>query len=92
MDEYLALPGEIMRVIVTTAAYGCGTWSVTLWEEHRLRVLRETFGDERDEVTREWRTLHKEELYDLYCWPNIIEVNKSRRMRWVRYVAGIVRG
>jgi hypothetical protein len=31
------------------------------------RVLRGIFGDKRDEVTREWRKLHNEELHDLYC-------------------------
>jgi hypothetical protein len=51
--------------------YGCETWSVTLREEHRLRVfenrvLRGIFGSERDEVTGEWRILHNEELNDLY--------------------------
>jgi hypothetical protein len=35
------------------------------------RVLRRIFGPQRDEVTGEWR-LHNEELYDLYCSPNII--------------------
>jgi hypothetical protein len=30
------------------------------------RVLRRIFGSKRDEVTGEWRRLHKEELYDLY--------------------------
>ena len=29
-------------------------------------VLREVFGSKRDEVTREWRKLHNEELSDLY--------------------------
>jgi hypothetical protein len=29
--------------------------------------LRKTFGHKRDEKTVEWRTLHKEELNDLYC-------------------------
>jgi hypothetical protein len=30
------------------------------------RVLRRVFGLKRDEVTWEWRKLHKEELSDLY--------------------------
>ena len=35
------------------------------------RVLRRVFGPKRDEVTGEWRKLHKEELRDLYYLPNI---------------------
>jgi hypothetical protein len=38
------------------------------------RVLRGTFGPERDEVTGEWIILHKEELYALYSLPDIIRV------------------
>jgi hypothetical protein len=58
-------------------SYGCETWSVTLREEHRLRVfenrvLRRIFGPKRDEVTGDWRRLHNEELNDLYSSPNII--------------------
>ena len=45
------------------------------------RVLRRVFGPKRDEVTREWRKLHNEELNDLYPLPNIVRVVKSRRMR-----------
>ena len=41
----------------------------------------------RDEVTREWRKLHNEELNDLYSLPNIVRVIKSRRMRWAGHVA-----
>jgi len=56
-----------------------------LREERRLRlfenrVLRRIFGPKRDEVTREWRKLHNEELNDLYSSPNIIRVLKSRIM------------
>ena len=45
------------------------------------RVLRGVFGSKRDEVTREWRKLHNEELRDHYSLPNIVRVVKSRRMR-----------
>jgi len=46
---------------------GCETWSLTLREERRLRVfgnrgLRRIFGPKRDQVTGEWRKLHKKEL------------------------------
>jgi hypothetical protein len=49
----------------------------------RIFALRRILGPKRDEVTGEWRRLHKEELNDLYSSPNIIWVIKSRRMRWV---------
>jgi hypothetical protein len=45
------------------------------------RVLRGVFGPKREEVTGEWRRLHNEELHDLFCSPNIVQVIKSRRIR-----------
>jgi len=63
-----------------------------LRKERRLRVfenmvLRRVFGPKKDEVTGEWRKLHKEELNDLYTLPNIVRVVKSKRMRWAGHVA-----
>jgi hypothetical protein len=84
---------KIYRTIIfPVVVYGCGTWSLTQREEHRMRVfknrvLRRIFGPKRDEVAREWRRLHNEELNDLYSSPNIIRVIKSKKMRWVGHVA-----
>ena len=51
------------------------------------RVLRRIFGPKRDEVTGEWIKLHNEELKDLHSSHNIVQVIKSRRMRWAGHVA-----
>jgi hypothetical protein len=65
--------------------YGCKTWSLTLREEHRLRVfesrlrvfesrvLRRIFRQRRDEVTGGWRTLHNEKLHKLHSSLSIIQ-------------------
>jgi hypothetical protein len=63
-----------------------------LRKECRVRVfensvLREIFGHNRDEVTRGWIKLHNEELCDLYSTHNMVQVIKSRRMRWAGHVA-----
>jgi hypothetical protein len=52
--------------LIPVVLYGCETWSLTLREEHRLRVfenrvLRRIFGPKREE-DRSWRKLHNDEL------------------------------
>jgi hypothetical protein len=52
--------------ILLAVLYGCETWSLTLWEEHTLRVfekkvLRKIFAPKRDEMPGDWRKLGKEE-------------------------------
>jgi hypothetical protein len=79
-------------IILPVVLYGYKTWSLTLREEHRLRVfenkvLKRIFGPKRDEVTGGWRKLHNEELCDLYSSSSIIRIIKSRRLRWAGHVA-----
>ena len=64
-------------IIPSVELYGCETWSLTLIEEHRLRVfenkvLRKIFGAKKDEITGECRKLHNAELHTLYSSPIII--------------------
>jgi hypothetical protein len=78
-------------IILPVVLYWCETWSLTLREEHRLRVfenraLRRIFGPKEDELTGEWRKLHNEELRDFYSPPSIIRIMKWR-MRWAGHVA-----
>jgi hypothetical protein len=61
------------------------TWTLTLREEHRLRVfenkvLRRIFEPKRDEVTEGWRKLHNGDLNDFYSSPSIIRMI-GRKMR-----------
>ena len=67
--------------------YGCETWSLTLREKRRLRVLRRIFGPKRDDVTGKRRKLHNEELNDLYSTSHIFRVIKSKRIKWAGHVA-----
>jgi hypothetical protein len=74
-------------LILPVILYGCETRSLTVREEHKLRVFRRIFGPKRDGVTRWWRKLYNEELHNLYSSSSIIRIIKSRRMRWAAYVA-----
>jgi hypothetical protein len=60
---------KIYRTVILPLVYGCGTWSVTMREEHRLRtfhsrMLRKIFGPKRDEITGNWKRLHDVGLHD----------------------------
>jgi hypothetical protein len=82
---------EYKNYILPVVLYGCETWSLTLREEHRLRVFEirvlRIFGPNIDDVMGDWRKLHNEELHNLYSSPNISRMVKSRRMSWAGHVA-----
>ena len=83
-------------IILPVVINGCGTWSLTLREECRLRVfenriLRRILGPKRDE-NGEWRRLHNKELHSLYRSADIVTVIKSRRLRWAEQVVRMKAG
>jgi hypothetical protein len=64
----------------------CETWSLTLREEHRLRVfenrvLRIRLGSKSEEVMEGWGRLHSEEPHNFCFSPSIMKVIKARRMK-----------
>jgi hypothetical protein len=72
-------------------------WSLTLREEHRMRVFenrvqRKIFGPKRDEVKGEWRKLHNGELHNLHSSVDIIRQTQSRGMGWAGHVARMGEG
>jgi hypothetical protein len=78
-------------IIIPAVLYGCETRSLTLREQHRLRVfenrvLMGILGPKRNEVMGEWRKMYNGELHNLYSSPDIIRQVKSRRMRWAGHV------
>jgi hypothetical protein len=71
---------------------GCETRSLTIMEEHRLRVsgnrvLRRIFEPKRAEMTGDGRKLRNEELHNLHSSPSINRMIMSRRMSWAGHVA-----
>jgi hypothetical protein len=72
--------------------YGCEAWSLTLKEEHRLKVsenrmLRRIFGPKREKMVGGWKRQHNEEVYNLHTSSNIIKVIEPQRMGWASHVA-----
>jgi hypothetical protein len=79
-------------IVLHVVLYGCETLSLTLREEHRLRVFRKRvlkiiFGSKCDKVTGGWRKPHNEEFHNLSSSLSIIGISKSMRMRWAEHVA-----
>jgi hypothetical protein len=70
--EYFLLPKNVKirmyeTIILPVVLYGYQTWSLALWEEHRLRVfenrvLRGIFGPKRNELIECWREVHKKQF------------------------------
>lgn len=60
----------------------CGTWFLSLREEHKLRV----FEHKVLKGISSWRRLRNEGLNSFHSLPNVIGVIKSRWMRWVANV------
>jgi len=65
---------------------GLETCSVTLREEHRLRVIgRKVFVPKTVEVTTRWRNSLVEVLHDLCASPDTIPVLRSRSTWWLEH-------
>jgi hypothetical protein len=83
-------------VILPVVLYGYETWSLTLREDHRLRViekrvLRRIFRPKREE-DRSCRKSCSDELHGLYSSCSIVRVIKSRRMRWAGHTTSMEEG
>jgi hypothetical protein len=68
--------GSLLTIIFPVVLYGCETWSLTLREEHRLRVLIRIFGPKKDEVIGGWKNCVKGGLWDhssvyVYVYPHL---------------------
>jgi hypothetical protein len=79
-------------IILSVILYGSETLSLTLTEEHELRVfknrvLRRIFGPKKDGVMGGWREPHNDELRALYSLPSTIRMRKSSRLRWTGHIA-----
>jgi hypothetical protein len=75
--------------ILSVVLHGCGGLSITLRNEHRLRVsgnrvLRTIFGPKREEVAGGWRRQHNEELLREVVWEGAdwMHLAEDRRQWW----------
>jgi hypothetical protein len=76
-------------IILPVVLYGCETWSLTIREEHKLRVfenrvLRRIFGPKREEVTGKWKICTMRNF--VICTHPQISLGKSR-LGWAGHVA-----
>jgi hypothetical protein len=72
LSKYLKIE-TYKSIILPVVLYGCETWSVTLREEHRLKVFesrvpKRIFGLKRNEMIGGWRKLCNEELHNMYSF------------------------
>ena len=77
-------------IILSFALYGCETWSLTLREEHRVRVfdnrvLKRVVGPWRDEETGEWRRLQNESLLSV-LHTKYYSGGQIKKKRWSGHV------
>jgi hypothetical protein len=67
-------------IILSVFLCGCETCSLSLGEEHFLRMFENRvlriFGPQRDEVTGVWRKLHNQVICDLYSCVSIPKIIK----------------
>jgi len=76
---------RIIIIILPVVLCGCEIWSLTLREDHSLKVSENKVPSrisrpKREELVGGWKRLHNEELHNMYASPNIIRVIKSGRM------------
>ncbi len=71
--------------------YGCETWATTLTIEERLRtferkILRKIFRPVFNGTEGRWERRSKEELYQRFAKPDVVQVVKRKRLQWLGHV------
>jgi hypothetical protein len=60
----------------------CSPFLLALYRLCGIFKLCPLFGPKRDDMTKDWRKFHNEQLHSLYLFPNITRQIKSRLVRW----------